>query len=156
MNPNTGSSEQSIGQANKVDENCVQENPGLNIKINKDEPELKPHYICSLWTQLTTLIGINLIDANLLQPIILPEDCQAFLAIVTALGQPESDLNNFCNQFHTHTPIDTTPMKSLPPMVCLRCYILGEYICSYNYAPNDLHCAFSITGNEVEAWSQEH
>ena len=153
MNPDTDSSEESVGQADEVDESLVQENPGLNIEIYKNDPELKPHYICALWTQLMKLVRIDIIDANSSQPITLPEDYQAFFAIIPALGQPESDLNNFYNQFHTHTPIDTRPMKSLPPMVHIQCYFLGEYICSHNYALDDLHCAFSITGDEVEAWS---
>ena len=63
------------------------------------------------------LIVINIIDANSSQPIMLPDDHQAFLTMITALGQPEYDLDNFCNQFHTHMPIEITPEKSLPPMV---------------------------------------
>ena len=38
----------------------------------------------------------------------------------------------------------------------MLCYLLGEYIHSHNYAPDDLHHTFSILGGEVEAWSQEH
>ena len=127
-----------VKKADEVDENLVQENPGLHIEFNQDERELNPPYICSLWTQLMKLVGINLIDANSSQPIMLPEDHQAFFTILTALG---SNLDNFPNWFHTHTPIDTTPMKPLPPMVHIQCYLLGEYICSHNYSPKDLHCA---------------
>ena len=47
-------------------------------------------------------------------------------------------------------------MKSLPPTVCIQCYCPGEYIGSCNYSPHDLHCAFSITYDEVEASSQQH
>ena len=57
MNPDTNSSEESVGQADEVVENLIQENPSLHIKINKDEPELEPHYIHALWTQLMKLIG---------------------------------------------------------------------------------------------------
>ena len=66
--------------------------------------------------------------------------------IVTALGQPESDLDHLHNWFHT----DMVPLQ---PMVCIQCYLLGEYIRSGNYAPDDLKCASSITANEVEVWS---
>ena len=72
MNPNNNSSEKSVGQADKVGENLLQENPGLHIEANEDEPQLKPHYICGLWTQFPSLIQINLIDANLSQPLIIP------------------------------------------------------------------------------------
>ena len=85
-----------------------------------------------------------------------PRGCEAFLAIVTALGRPESDVDQLCNWFPTHMPIDDQPMKSLPPMVCVQCCLLGEYIHSHNMAPNNLMHAFSITGDEVEAWAHEH
>ena len=59
---------------------------GLHIHMNENEPQLEPYYIHCLWTQLTKLVGINIIDANSSQPITLPEDHQAFIAIVTVLG----------------------------------------------------------------------
>ena len=34
--------------------------------------------------------------------------------------------------------------------------LLRQYIHSLNIVPNDLHCAFSITANEVEAWCPQH
>ena len=93
MSTDTDSSDESIRQAEEVHENLVQENPSLHIQMNENEPELKPHYIHSLWTQLTKIVGINISDANLSQPITQLEDCQAFLTIVTAFSQPESYLN---------------------------------------------------------------
>ena len=61
----------------------MQENLGLHIHMNKNEPQLKPHYIHVLWTQLTKLIGINIIDTNSSQPIMLPEDHQALIEFWT-------------------------------------------------------------------------
>ena len=52
------------GQAEEVDEDLIQENPGLHIQMNENEACLKPHYIHRLWIQLTKLIGTNIIDAN--------------------------------------------------------------------------------------------
>ena len=108
MNPNTNRSDESIGQVDEVDENLVQENPSLHIQMNENEPDLKPHCIHG-WTQLTKLIGINIIDANSSQPINLPEDHQAFLTIVTALSQPKSNLNHLHNWFHSETPLMSHP-----------------------------------------------
>ena len=119
-----------LDRLDEVDENLVHKNPSLHIEINKDEPELKPHCICFLWTQLTTLIGINLIDADSSQPIIIPEDFQAFLTIITALSHPESDLDNFCNQFFTCTPVDNIPVKSYPQWYVYNALFLGN-----TYAP---------------------
>ena len=47
-------------------------------------------------------------------------------------------------------------MKSLPPMAHVQCCPLGEYIHSLNMAHNNLMHAFSITGDEVEAWACKH
>ena len=46
-------SNESIGQTEEVDENLIQENPGLHIKMNENEACLEPHFIHGLWTQLS-------------------------------------------------------------------------------------------------------
>ena len=105
--------------------------------MNENEQQLELHYIHGLWTQLTRLIGINIIDTSSSQPITTPEHHQAFLEIVAALSQPKSNLNHLHNWFNTDTPIDAKPMKPLQPMVHIQCYLLGEYLCSCNYTPNE-------------------
>ena len=65
MNPDDEHSDDSVfEQAEEVDKNLIQENPGLHIKVNENKAQLHPHYIHGLWTQLMKLAGINLIDAT--------------------------------------------------------------------------------------------
>ena len=98
-NPNNNNNNNSSdSQAEKVDKTLPQDNPSLHIEMN-DEVDLNPHYIHDLWTQFMHITGINHFDANSSQPITQQEDHDVFLATVTALGRPETNLALLCNQF---------------------------------------------------------
>ena len=118
-----------------------------------DEVDIQPWYLHQLWSQLMSLTGINVINANLTQPINHQEDLKVFHTILTALGRAVTDLDIFHNWFSSGTAVDHGPPKTngmtiMPPTWTI--YPIPQLF------PNDIRHAFSITAGEWEAWCHDN